>query len=342
MTRKRFSEYPVEFFGASPVAIYRLSSFFVKSVFLFSVIAKSMAGTLYKTEYIEPLEPAHNENPAKVELGERLFHDARLSKDNTVSCASCHNVLEGGDDGRQFSVGIDGRIGSINAPTVYNLGSNVGYFWDGRAESLDDQISGPIHNPTEMASNWIEIVEKLKRDNSISVAFQNIYPEGLTAKNIRDAIVAYELALVTVNSPVDQYLRGDLDAISDEALRGFKLFNSMGCSSCHQGKNLGGNMYQVFGITGDYFADRGNVTKSDFGRFNITGKETDRYKFKVPTLRNVAETAPYFHDGSTTTLEEAIVVMARYQLGRPIDDTQVNQIRSFLESLTGEIQVTQR
>ncbi|MGS2724681.1 cytochrome-c peroxidase [Porticoccus sp. GXU_MW_L64] len=290
-----------------------------------------------QSEPITPIQFPDNLNENEIQLGKRLFHSTELSRDNTISCASCHAVDSGGDDGLRYSIGVDGQVGPINSPTVLNSGLNAVQFWDGRAGTLEQQVEGPIHNPLEMGSSWEEVIARLSADQSWQDAFRKIYPDGITAANISRAIATYESALVTPNSPFDRYLQGEKNAIGDQAKEGYRLFVQMGCVSCHQGQNVGGNMFQQFGIMGDYFRDRGEITEADYGRFNVTGKESDRYIFKVPGLRNVAQTAPYFHDGSAQTLGEAIRVMARYQLGRGISDKQVKALEAFLTSLSAPV-----
>jgi cytochrome c peroxidase len=289
-------------------------------------------------EPIVPI-PRHIELDArKVSLGRRLFHDPRLSADNSISCASCHDLRHGGIDGRATSVGISGGIGDVNAPTVFNSGFNFRQFWDGRAETLEDQIEGPIHNPAEMRSDWPEILQKLSKDPEYARAFSAIYSTGIQSHTIKDAIATFERSLLTIDCRFDRYLRGDDKALTSEEKEGYRLFKGGGCSSCHQGVLAGGNMYEKLGIVADYFGDRGKVVKADQGRFNVTGRESDRYKFKVPSLRNVERTAPYFHDGSTKTLEQAVSVMAEYQLGRQFSSEEIRLVVLFLKTLTGEYQ----
>lgn len=287
----------------------------------------------------EPIKPIPTENkldPAKVALGDRLFHDKRLSRDNSMSCASCHDLGRGGVDGTPFSVGIGGAKGGINAPTVYNAALNFRQFWDGRAASLEEQAAGPVHNPIEMGSNWDEVLAKLGKDADLVAQFRKAYPDGLKPKNIQDAIAVFERSLVTPNARFDKYLRGDRNALTAEELRGYQLFKSYGCVACHQGVNVGGNMFQTFGVMGDYFGKRGNPQPADLGRFNVTKVESDKHVFKVPSLRNVALTAPYFHDGSAQTLQDAVDVMFKYQLGRPAAPQDKELIVKFLNTLTGE------
>ncbi len=291
---------------------------------------------------IRPLPQSLKLDPKRVALGKALFHDMRLSKDNSISCASCHSLEKGGTDNLPRSIGIGGAIGNINTPSVLNSGLNFAQFWDGRVATLEEQATGPIHNTAEMGSNWQEIISKLSDDRQFTRKFRKAYKDGLTSENIQDAIASYERALITPNSPFDKFLLGDESAIKDEAIEGYYLFKDYGCDSCHQGMNIGGNMYQRLGVMDDYFKDRGNVTNQDYGRFNVTGRESDRYKFKVPSLRNIALTAPYFHDGTAATLDDAIKVMMRYQIGVIPDKRHVEFLVAFLESLTGELEVSLR
>lgn len=288
----------------------------------------------------EPLQPIPLQVPldaAKVALGERLFNDKRLSRDNTVACASCHNLAKGGADGLVTAVGIGGAKGPINTPTVFNSGYQFRQFWDGRAASLEEQAAGPVHNPKEMGSNWADVLVKLGQDKALVAQMQQAYPEGLQATNIQDAIATYERSLFTPNARIDRYLRGDKAALTSDELRGYQLFKAYGCVACHQGVNVGGNMFQTFGVMGDYFAKRGNPTDADLGRYNVTKQASDRHVFKVPSLRNVALTAPYFHDGSAKTLGDAVDVMFKYQLGRSASAQDKDLIVKFLHTLTGEL-----
>jgi len=273
----------------------------------------------------------------KVVLGEKLFNEVRLSANNTVSCASCHVLLNGGTDNRYRSVGVNGGTGEVNAPTVLNSGLNFVQFWDGRALSLESQIEGPVNHPKEMASNWRQVLDKLQHEPDYSKQFAKLYQDGITPTNIKDAIATFERSLMTPNSRFDKYLRGNLEALSPTEVRGYELFQSYGCATCHQGINLGGNMYEKMGLMGDYFADRGNVTQADNGRFNINHNPESMREFRVPSLRNVALTAPYFHDGNAKTLEDAITIMAKYQLGRNMPETDLDAITAYLRTLTGEL-----
>lgn len=283
-----------------------------------------------------PLAPIQGLDPGRVALGERLFHDARLSADFSLACASCHNLAQGGVDGRKVSLGVKGAQGGINAPTVLNSGYGMAQFWDGRAASLEEQAAGPIHNPVEMGSNWAEVLGRLKQDADLVASFNKLYPEGLTADNVVDAIATFERSLVTVNSRFDRYLRGEKQILTPLEIDGYRRFQELGCTSCHQGVLLGSNMYQKFGVLRDYFAGK-KITPADLGRYNVTQREEDKHVFKVPTLRNIAQTAPYFHDGSADTLDQAVTVMARYQLGRDLSAQDVEAIVAFLKTLSGEL-----
>ncbi len=289
-------------------------------------------------EPIKPLRQVDDLDSAKVALGGELFHDQRLSVDNTVSCSSCHILSINGSDSRPSSLGVGGAVGPIKAPTVWNSGFNFVQFWDGRAVTLEEQVSGPIHNPLEMGSSWGQVITKLQQDPAVVAAFNASYSDGITPDNIQDAIATFERSLVTLNSPFDHWLMGNDSVLTDEALKGYQLFKSYGCISCHQGQNVGGNMFATMGAMGrGYFAERGGeITESDLGRYNVTGESADRYMFKVPSLRLAVRQTHFFHDGSRASLTEAIQTMARYQLGRSINDDDVTSITAFLESLVGK------
>lgn len=271
----------------------------------------------------------------KADLGKKLFEDKRLSKDNTVSCLSCHNYKTGGVDNLPVSVGIRSQKGGINAPTVYNAANNFVQFWDGRVKNLQEQALGVVHNPKEFDSSFTLILQKLSKDTAFVAEFKAHYPSGLNQNNILSALEEFQKTLITP-SRFDAYLQGKADAITAQEKRGYGLFKSYGCVSCHQGKNVGGNMFQVFGALGGYFKKRGTpITEADYGRYNVTKLESDKHVFKVPSLRNVALTAPYFHDASAKTLQDAINVMFKYQLARTAPKQDKEDIEAFLRSLTG-------
>lgn len=287
-------------------------------------------------EPIRPLPEKIDADPVRVALGKRLFFDPRFSRDNKVSCVSCHDFAKGGADGRAQSPGVDGRIGPINSPSVFNTGFNFRQLWNGKAESLQDQVDMTIANPNVFDSNWDEILAKLSKDVALVREFKNAYPDGLTRRNVTDAIVVFERSLVTP-SRFDAYLRGNADAISAEEKSGYARFKSYGCVACHQGINVGGNMFQVFGVMRPYAAVDSAMQEADLGRYQVTRRESDKYVFKVPSLRNVALTAPYFHNGSARTLEEAVDVMIKYQLGRTAPREDKALIIKFLHTLTGTL-----
>ncbi len=283
-----------------------------------------------------PLEATYD--PAKAALGYELFHDVRLSVDNTVSCASCHDLETAGVDNKQYSVGVDEQIGGVNAPTVYNAVYNFVQFWDGRAATLADQAAGPPLNPIEMASeSFDQIISKLKADAGFAARFTAVYPDGITQVNITDAIEEFERTLITPDSRFDKWLRGDDSALTAEELEGYELFKKYDCATCHVGPNLGGQSYELIGLRNHYFADRGlELTHEDNGRFKETQNERDRHRFKVPGLRNIEHTWPYYHDGTRETLEEAVRDMAYYQGDRKITEKETDKITAFLKTLTGE------
>ena len=279
---------------------------------------------------IRPIPEKVEVDSKKAMLGKKLFFDPILSKDNTISCATCHILEEGGDDGLQYSFGIGGAKGSMNAPTVLNAVFNFRQFWDGRAPDLKAQVKDPIRNPKEMGQDLDELVLKLKKHTAYRLAFEKVYTDGITKENIADAIAEYEKTLITPNGPFDRYLKGDKNAISQEAKRGYALFKEKGCILCHNGVNVGGNLYNKFGVYKD-------ANSTDLGRYNITGREEDRYIFKVPSLRNVARTAPYMHDGRFTKLRDAVSFMTQYQLGRYMEPEEIDAIVAFLETLNGSL-----
>lgn len=289
-------------------------------------------------EPVRPIDHSLDVDQEKVALGFALFHDTRLSVDNTVSCATCHALETAGVDNHQYSHGVDDQIGGVNAPTVYNAVYNFVQFWDGRAKTLADQAAGPPLNPIEMAStSFDEIIAKLQADKPFAKAFKAVYPDGLTQANITDAIEEFERTLITPDSRFDKWLRGDSDAITAEELAGYELFKKYDCATCHVGPNLGGQSYELMGLRRHYFTERGlDLTVEDNGRFKETQLERDRHRFKVPGLRNVEHTWPYYHDGTRETLEDAVRDMGLYQSGVELTSAEVDQITSFLKTLTGE------
>ena len=287
-------------------------------------------------EPISILRPPEPEDPARVALGKTLFHDARLSGDGTAACTSCHDLNAGGADGREHSIGADGKPLAFNAPTIFNVSRNFRLNWRGEFRRIEEQNEAALLDPAVMNTNWSDLLRKLQSDPDYGRGFDSAYGSSPTRTGVLDALAAFQRSLVTVGSRFDRYLSGERNALTAEERHGYELFKRYGCVACHQGANVGGNLFQKFGIFADPFAQRKRGDDSDLGRFTVTGLERDRHVFRVPSLRNVALTAPYFHDGRTGSLAEAIRIMARTQLGRELPETDVDAIRLFLGTLTGE------
>lgn len=299
--------------------------------------AHSQTAQNLKGEPIQPLPLQVDVNPEKVALGQKLFHDTNLSGDNTVSCASCHDLTKGGTDQSNVATGIGGQQGGINSPTVYNASYNVAQFWDGRAKDLQEQAAGPVANPIEMGANWENVIQKLTVIPDYQQAFAALYAEkGLTKETVTDAIATFEQSLITPNSRFDQYLRGNESVLTADEKEGYALFKE-NCASCHFGEALGGGSFEKMGVKNDYFKLRGGeLTQADNGHFNFTKQEKDRYFFKVPVLRNVEQTAPYFHDGHAKKLADAVKMMANVQKDKNFTQTEIDKVVAFLKTLTGE------
>ena len=272
----------------------------------------------------------------KVALGEPLFRDSRLSGDGTVACNDCHALDRGGANGLARSKLPTRPPVGVNVPSIFNGAFYFRFGWNGRFADIGEQLDVAMELPSAMAGTWTKAVAALRSDAAIVRAFAAVYPEGLTPDSLREAVAVYSLSLLTPNARFDRYLRGEI-ALGAEEERGYELFREYGCVSCHQGIDIGGNMFQRFGVMQDYFADRGDLTPADMGLFAHTKRPEDKFVFRVPSLRNVALTAPYFHDASATTLEQAVVTMARYQLGRALAEDQTLAIVAFLRTLTGEL-----
>ncbi len=308
-------------------------AFGVAAIVLFAASCVAQATPL--NEPIKPLPAGAPQDPARVQIGRQLFNDPRLSVNRSVSCASCHNLAAGGADGRRRSIGFSGLATPANAPPVLNAALNFRQFWSGGADSLEAQIGTVVESPIEMGSRWRDVVAMAANDAAYRSAFAAAYKDGVTRANIENAIATYERTLVTPNARFDKYLRGDINAISAEERAGYLKFKQYGCVACHQGVNVGGNMFQKFGVMKD-LATQHEPGQTDVSRFSVTGLKADRQVFKVPSLRNVALTAPYLHDGSAATLAEAVEIMFRHQLGRSASAQDKAQIVLFLGTLTGE------
>lgn len=301
---------------------------------------------LYKqaTAFFSPLpETAINEaNPsteAKIKLGYNLYFDNRLSKDNNISCNSCHNLATYGVDNLPTSPGDDGTLGDRNSPTVLNAALHMAQFWDGREPDVEAQAGGPVLNPVEMAMpDEAFVMDRLKGIEGYGPLFKDAYPDEedpFTYDNLKKAIGAFERELLTP-SKFDAWLAGDKTALSSAEQKGLKTFIDQGCITCHMTTLVGGNMYQKAGVYANY-AETVGSDHDDLGRFTVTNNEADKYMFKVPSLRNVAKTAPYFHDGAVESLDEAVKVMGKIQLNKDITDEQAKDIITFLNALTGEV-----
>ncbi len=316
-------------FKESVVSVRLTASFIATSLALASLGSAHAAPS---QEPIQPIPAARITNPAAVELGKALFFDPRLSKSGFISCNSCHNLSMGGTDNLKTSIGHGWQQGPINAPTVLNSRFNLAQFWDGRAADLKAQAGGPIANPGEMAFSHELAVNTLKTMPGYVGAFRKAYgSDEISTDRITSAIAAFEETLVTPNSRFDQWLKGNKKALTSNELAGYKLFKDSGCVACHNGPAVGGNSYQKMGVVEAYKA-----SSPAEGRVAVTGKDADRFNFKVPTLRNVELTYPYFHDGAANTLPEAVDTMGRVQLGRKFTADENARIVAFLKTLTGD------
>lgn len=342
-------------YSTMPTTSYRLihwgTGFNSKEKSILSAWIMSTRGKLYPSiacaelanEPIRPLPDSIPYDAAKAELGERMFNDTRISLDGTISCASCHILEENGADelDERTSGGINGLFGTVNAHTVYNSYFNVRQFWNGRAADLQEQAAAPPVNPVEMGEqSWDDIIKRLGKDMKLVKEFQTLYHgEGLTQNTVTDVIAEFEKTLITPNCRFDRYLKGDTDAITNEELAGYETFKKNACATCHTGIILGGQSFEKIGIYGNYYAERTQeieYNSDDDGLKSFTGNDSDLHKFKVPGLRNICLTPPYFHDGSYNTLEDAVKAMAKYELGKELSDKDVKSILLFMNTLTGE------
>lgn len=284
-----------------------------------------------------PALPGNPTTPAKVQLGKQLYFDPRLSASHAISCNSCHNIGLGGVDAEETSIGHKWQRGGRNAPTVFNSAFSTAQFWDGRAKDLEEQAGGPMLNPIEMASPQEHVSEQLAAIPGYVADFKAAFPgeaNAVTLANAQKAIAVFEATLITPNAPFDRYLKGDSSALTPQQKQGLSAFISKGCAACHNGINLGGGMYAPFGTVEKPGADL--LPPNDKGRFAVTKSATDEYVFKVPTLRNIALTAPYFHTGRSWDLRQAVAVMGSSQLGAQLTSKEIDDIVAFLGGLTGE------
>jgi cytochrome c peroxidase len=283
-------------------------------------------------EPIQPIQMPTQINKGMVELGKKLFFDPRLSKSGFISCNSCHNLSMGGTDNIKTSIGDHWQEGPINAPTVLNSSLNLAQFWDGRAADLKAQAGGPIANPGEMAFSHTLAIGVLESIPAYGAEFRKVFgKDKIDIDQVTLAIAEFEKTLVTPNSRFDKWLKGDKKALTADEQAGYKLFKDSGCVACHNGPAVGGNSFQKMGVVEPYKA-----SSPAEGRVAVTGKDADRFNFKVPTLRNVEMTYPYFHDGAANTLTEAVDTMGRLQLGKKFTAEENARIVAFLKTLTGD------
>ncbi len=302
-------------------------------VLIASALAAGMAAHTYAAdEPIQPIAPAKEINAAQAELGKKLYFDPRLSKSGFISCNSCHNLSMGGTDNLQTSIGHNWQKGPINAPTVLNSSMNLAQFWDGRAADLKEQAGGPIANPGEMASTHALAVDVLESIPQYVEEFKKAFgTEKITINEVTLAIAEFEKTLVTPNSRFDKWLQGDKKAINEQEVAGYELFKNSGCVACHNGAAVGGNSFQKMGVVEAY-----KTSNPAEGRVAVTKQDADRFLFKVPTLRNVELTYPYFHDGAAVTLAQAVDTMGKIQLGKNFSAEENAKIVAFLKTLTGD------
>lgn len=282
-----------------------------------------------------PQENFLKPNEAKAALGQQLFNDKSLSADNSVSCASCHSIEKGGTDNLKAARGAGGVQGTLNTPTVLNAAYNIRQYWDGRARDLKAQVGIAVSNKSELASSWSQVLANVSKQGKYSAEFKSLYPEGITADSISDAIAEYENTLLTPGSRFDKFLMGDKSALSADEKAGFEVFKKHECYDCHSGPAFGGLSFELMGYNTPYFAKGESPNKDENGRFNVTQSLSDLHKFKVPTLRNIELTYPYLHDGSASTLEDAVKAMSKYQIEKPLTESECKQVVAFLRSLTG-------
>ena len=317
------------------------------NLLLAAVALASSVSVAYALDALPTEAPAPADNPttpAKVALGRMLYHDPRLSSTGTVSCSSCHNVMLGGEDNRPVAMGVNGQTGGRSAPTVWNAAFNAVQFWDGRAESLEAQAAGPVTNPIEMGmKSWDDVVARLESIEGYKKAFADAFGGNAISKDTATkAIAAYERTLITPNSPYDRYLTGEKDAMTDQQVRGMNKAVELGCTGCHSGPAFNGpGMFQKFPVHSNGMYQSKYHFNKDLGLAEVTKNSEDEHRFKVPTLRNIALTAPYFHNGAVKTLEEAVKVMAKLQLDKDLSKEEIADIVAFLNGLTGEFPAQQ-
>jgi cytochrome c peroxidase len=323
---------------------------FVPGLLGMAVLAGTALAAEGQWQALPEIAPAPADNPttvAKVELGKMLYFDTRFSSTGTVSCFSCHNVMEGGDDHRPTSIGVHGQVGGRNAPTVWNAAFHSAQFWDGRAPSLEEQAKGPPTNPIEMGMKDLDAtIHRIRLIPGYQPYFEAAFGKGevVTMDNAAKAIAAYERTLITPNSPYDRYVKGDKTALTEQQARGLETFAKVGCTACHSGPAFNGSANLPMGqgflmkfptFPGSEYETQYKLT-ADPGRYKVTQKDEDKYLWRVQTLRNLTYTAPYFHNGSVKSLDEAVRVMGKTQLNKDLSEGEVKDIVAFLGALDGE------
>ena len=302
------------------------------SVAVAMMVAGSAWAATVRDEPIQPIQPATVESPAKVELGKKLWFEPRLSMSGIISCNTCHNLSRGGTDNLKTSIGHGWKAGPVNSPTVLNSSLAIAQFWDGRAANLQEQAGGPIQADVEMNMPHTLALDVLQSIPGYVAEFKGVFgKEQIDMDMVTSAIAAFEETLVTPNSRFDKWLKGDDKALDAKELAGYTLFKESGCVACHNGPAAGGTSFQRMGLVEPY-----QSTSPAEGRSAVTGVDADRFNFKVPTLRNVEMTYPYFHDGEAATLEQAVDIMGRLQLGRTYSDDEIGKIVAFLKTMTGD------
>lgn len=289
-----------------------------------------------RPEPIYPIPQSIEVDTKRADIGEVLFFDTRLSKDNNIACASCHQLDAGGDDNVATGLKAADEEQVYNTPSIFNTLYNFRQNWDGSIKTPQEQIDAVITKHSGLDNGWSELISALSADKELKNDFSQAYSDGITKTNIIDALAEFKKTLITPNSRFDRYLRNEKNSLNREEIEGYMVFKELGCISCHQGINIGGNLFQKFGVFYDYMAERGDLSQLDYGRFNTTNRPIDKFVFKVPSLRNVAITAPYLHDGSAETIDEAISIMGKTQIGRDLTVDEILSIKSFLYTLTGE------
>lgn len=321
--------------GPGWLSRYGVSCLFAFGLSLGATVLGASASGVKGREPLAPLESPGYLDPARVALGAQLFSDPILSSKNRLSCVSCHDLTKGGTVNERRTVGYDGRVHRFNAPTIFNVGSNYRLGWRGEFTSLEEQNEKVLLDENLMAATWPMLLERLRNSQVYSSTFQHIYGHPVDRVDLLDALATFQRSLSTPNSAFDRYLAGDSTALTPKEMEGYRLFKDYGCASCHQGSNIGGNMFQKFGIFSP--PPSGNSrSDGDLGRYTLTGQEADKGVFRVPSLRNVAVTAPYFHDGRVSSLPAAVEIMARSQLGRTLTSKDSDALVAFLKTFTGE------